>query len=94
MVITTTTVLLVLCHALIEGLGGTVWRSQAVVFRRLHGLPAAPIDRATHQVDRATHQSTAGRALRDRASLCTILGSGAGERPVYADTGSRPQGRP
>ena len=55
MVITTTTVLLVLCHALIEGLGGTVWRSQAVVFRGLHGLPAAPVHRATHQntIDRA-----------------------------------------
>ena len=29
---------LVLCHSLIEGFGGTVWRSQAVVFRSLHGL--------------------------------------------------------
>ena len=38
---------LVLCYALIEGLGGTVWRSQAVVFRMLHGLPAAPVGSAT-----------------------------------------------
>ena len=47
---------LVLCHALIEWLGGTVWRSQAVDSCNLHGLPAAP-------VDRATHRSTADRAI-------------------------------
>ncbi len=52
-----------LCRALMEWLGGTVWRSQAVVSRNLHGLPTAP-------VDRATPQGTADRALgRDGADL-------------------------
>ena len=32
-------------RALIEGLGGTVWRSQAVVFARPFGLPVAAVDR-------------------------------------------------
>ena len=44
------------CQASIDRLGGTVWRSQAVVFRDLHGLP-------TSSVDRATHHSTLDRAL-------------------------------
>ena len=40
---------LVLCQSSIEGLGGTVWRSQAVVLGSFHGLATASLDRATHQ---------------------------------------------
>ena len=32
-----------------DGLGGTVWRSQAVLSRARHGLPTASGDRATRQ---------------------------------------------
>ena len=32
-----------------QRLGGTVWRSQGVALRYRHGLPAAPVDRATHR---------------------------------------------
>ena len=49
----------------LDGLGGKVWRSQAVVLRDLHGLPTASVDRATHQnaPDRALVTSARAQAL-------------------------------
>ncbi len=32
-------------------LGGTVWRGQAVELRNSHGLPTAPVDRATQHYE-------------------------------------------
>lgn len=40
---------LVPCQPSIEGLGGTVWRSQAVGSCSDHGLSTSSLDRATHQ---------------------------------------------
>ena len=51
----------VLCHASNDGLDGTVWLSQAVVFRDRHGLPAAPVNRHTRQ---STPNAALGSAER------------------------------
>ena len=61
-------------------LGGTLWRIQGVVLRMLHGLPGAPVDRATHRpsitapVDRycVGHLPPNNVRLRERshAGLC------------------------
>ena len=94
----------VLRRTSIDGSGGTVWRSQAVVARNAHGLTTASLDRATHanahglttaSLDRATHPDTQGTPLTSNQNvdlLITAVVIPPGEHRPPAGTTKRHQG--